>query len=102
MAFIVRNIFLSKIEILFLINYFNKLLLGLLLTSVFLYFAALKTRLISGKIDAAQRRFRVTTCIEPSFNKAKWLELRQGLGNWQSQVRHMKRMLASVTNPDLA
>jgi hypothetical protein len=47
---------------------------------------ALKTRLISGKIDAAQRRFRITTCIEPSFSKAKWQELREGLGNWQSQV----------------
>ncbi|OQV23416.1 Eukaryotic translation initiation factor 3 subunit M [Hypsibius exemplaris] len=61
---------------------------------------ALKTRLISGKIDAAQRRFRVTTCIEPSFSKAKWQELRDGLGTWQSQVRHLKRMLVSVTNPD--
>ena len=67
-----------------------------------LWFTALKTRLISGKIDAAQRRFRVTTCIEPSFSKAKWLELRDGLTQWQAQVRHMKRMVASVTNPDLA
>ncbi|GAV08464.1 hypothetical protein RvY_18147 [Ramazzottius varieornatus] len=63
---------------------------------------ALKTRLISGKIDAAQRRFRVTTCVEPSFSKAKWIELRDGLSQWQSQVRHMKRMLATVTNPDQA
>ncbi|XP_055346168.1 eukaryotic translation initiation factor 3 subunit M-like [Paramacrobiotus metropolitanus] len=61
---------------------------------------ALKTRLISGKMDAAHQRFRVTTCMEPSFSKVKWVELRDGLSVWQQQVRHMKRMLASVTNPD--
>ncbi len=60
---------------------------------------ALKTKLLSARIDQANRKLTVQSAVKRALTKTHWMQIRETLIQWKSSMHQMRENLVELEQP---
>jgi len=60
---------------------------------------ALKTRLLTARIDQAARKVVVQAAVKRALSKPHWVNIRDTLARWKASIHHIKENLHELDTP---
>lgn len=60
---------------------------------------ALKTKLLSARIDQASRKLTVQSAVKRALTKTHWLQIRETLIQWKTSMHQMRENLVELEQP---
>jgi translation initiation factor 3 subunit M len=58
--------------------------------------ATLKTKLLTSRIDQANKKVHVQSVVKRALNRNHWIEIRKILSNWRTGIRNLKENMSEA------